>query len=45
MIKVGFKIIGVPKITGSLILNAPGPIDKRDTPRNCALFATSNTDH
>lgn len=43
MNKIGFNTIGVPKITGSLMLNAPGPIDRRDTPRNCALFATINT--
>ena len=43
MNKIGFKTIGVPKITGSLMLNAPYLIDRRDTPRNCALFATINT--
>ena len=43
MINAGFNTIGVPKITGSLMLKKPGPIDTRPTPRSCALFATSIT--
>ena len=27
MARIGLSMIGIPKITGSLILNSPGPID------------------
>lgn len=40
--KIGFKIIGVLKIIGLLMLNVFGLIDKWDILCNCVFFVISN---
>ena len=39
MTKIGFITIGVPNITGSFILNIPGPKDILPISFNCLLLA------